>query len=132
MEYSRIPCMACLRHPGVGDGRLQEHRVYARHRAPHRYADPDQRPARLHLFKGLDPRERTGRHGADRALAHRVYKKGGERYGVPEQDRQCACPLPRGEAGGGGRTIDVVATDTNIHRQYSDICHDHTVDNIFP
>ena len=27
---------------------------------------------------------------------------------------------------------DVVATDTNIHRQYSDICHDNTVDNINP
>ena len=139
MEYRRLPCMACLRHPGVGDGRLQEYRVCASNRAPHRYRYQDAPATRLDIRARLDLHPRARRHGMDRAMAHPLARppaaghhlRDGARYAA-SGDRYLASAIGHARYLSPWQPIDVVATDTNIHRQYSDICHDHTVDNIYP
>ena len=97
---------------------------------------------RLDIRARLDLHPRARRHGMGGAMAHPLARppaaghhlRGGARHraGAASGDRYLASAIGHARYLSPWQRADVVATDTNIHRQYSDICHDHTVDNIFP
>ena len=142
MEHYGTNGVAVIPITGMGACWVQIHRVCASGGAQDRHHLHHQEPPRLDIRARLDLYPRARRHRMGGAMAHPMARppaaghhlRGGARYraGAASGDRYLADKYARYLSPWQRTQLDVVATDTNIHRQYSDICHDNTVDDINP
>ena len=142
MEHYGTIGVAIIPISGMGACRVQIHRVCASGGTQDRHHLHHQEPPRFYIRARLDLHPRARRHGMGGAMAHPLARptaaghhlRGGARHGAgaASGDRYLASAI------GNARYLspwqrtqpDVVATDKNLHGQYSDIGQHRNNNNI--